>query len=146
MIGIFQHVTYSGFPYGSFSILNKRIYSEFQQGDVVIHSNKLSYLPALYFSPVAPHGYIADSAGSPTDTLAPATQEILQIQAYDSIQTATLDKNRLWFIIYQQSIDEFTSKGYKTHPQLEYLNNNFILRSTTAFDDIRLYIYTRKAP
>lgn len=146
MAGIFQHISYAGFPYGPFSELNKTINAELQQGDIIVHSNKLSYLPAFYFDPKTPQGYIADSKGGATDTLAPATQEILQIQAYDDLQTATKDKNRIWFIIYQQSIDEFTSQGYKTHPQLEYLNNNFILTSTKVFDDIRLYIYTRKSP
>ncbi|MBC7877051.1 MAG: glycosyltransferase family 39 protein [Anaerolineales bacterium] len=145
IIGFFQHVTYSGFPYGPFSALNKRIDAEFQQGDVVIHSNKLSYLPALYFGPEAPQGYITDPSGSTTDTLAPATQEILQIQAYDSIQTATMDKNRVLFIIYQQSIDEYVVSG-DVHPDLKYLNINFILTSTKIFDDIRLYLYIKKLP
>ncbi len=146
VIGIFQHVTYAGFPYGPFSTLDKRIKAEFQQGDIIVHSNKLSYLPAFYFDPEASQGYITEPSGSATDTLAPATQEILQIQAYNDIQAATIDKSRVWFIIYQKSIDEFTSQGYKTHPQLDYLNNNFILTSTEIFDDLRLYIYTGKTP
>jgi len=145
-MGIFQHVTYAGFPYGPFSTLDKRIKAEYQQGDMIVHSNKLSYLPALYFDPETPQGYITDPSGSTIDTLAPATQEILHTQGYNDIKTATMDKGRIWFIIYQQSIDEFRSQGFQTHPDLEYLNTNFILTSIEIFDDVRLYIYTRKAP
>ena len=146
VMGIFQHITYAGFPYGPFFTLDERIKTEYQQGDMIIHSNKLSYLPAFYFDPELPQGYITDPSGSATDTLAPATQEILHVQSYNNIQTAATDKNRIWFIIYQQSIDEYKSQGLQTYPDIEYLNTNFILTSTEIFDDLRLYVYTRKAP
>jgi mannosyltransferase len=143
VMGIFQHVTYTGFPYGPFPTLNKRIQNEFQPGDIVVHSNKLSYLPAFYFDPEASQVYIADTSGSSTDTLAPATQEILHVQSYNDMQTVTKDKNRVWFIIYQQSIDEFTAQGYKNHPQLEYLEQNFTLQKIEKWDDLRLYLYSQ---
>jgi hypothetical protein len=146
IMGIFQHVSYRGFPYGPFSTLDKRILGEYQQGDIVIHSNKLSYLPAYYFDPEMPQGYIADPMGSHTDTLAPATQEVLHIQDYDNLQTAIRGKNRIWFIIYQKAIDEYVSQGFQTHPDLEYLDTNYSLRSTEIFDDLRLYLYTRREP
>jgi len=144
VIGIFQHVNYAGFPYGPFSTLGRRIQSEYQQGDTIVHSNKLSYLPAFYFDPKTPQEYITDPAGSSTDTLAPATQEILQVHASNDIQTATLGKNRIWFIIYQQSIDEFTAQGYQNHPQLEYLAKNFNLEKVEEWGDLRLYLYSRR--
>lgn len=144
--GLYQRITYNGFPYGPFSALDTRIQDSYQQGDIIVHSNKLSYLPAFYFDPEMPQGYIADTSGSTTDTLSPATQEILQLQAYNDIQTATMDKTRIWFIIYQQSIDEFTLQGYETHPHLEYLDNHFKLKSIESWNDVRLYLYIRNTP
>ena len=145
-MGLFQHVTYAGFPYGPFSALDVRIQDEYQQGDFIVHSNKLSYLPAFYFDPELPQGYITDPVGSSTDTLAPATREILHVQYYDDIRTAAAGKNRIWYVIYRQSVDEYTSQGFQTHPDIEYLNTNFILTSTETLDDVMLYLYTRSAP
>lgn len=145
-MGLFQHVTYVGFPYGPFSMLDMRIQDKYHEGDIIVHSNKLSYLPAFYFDPEAPQRYITDLSGSSTDTLAPATREILHVQGYNDIRTATMDKNRIWYIIYQQSIDEYTSQGFQTYPDIEYLNANFILTSKEDFDDVRLYLFTRRAP
>lgn len=144
LTGWIQHVNYAGFPYGPFLTINRRIDSQFQQGDVIVHSNKLSYLPALYFEHQAPQEYMADPSGGSTDTLAAATQEVLEIQAYSDMETATNNKSKVWFVIYQTSIDEFTAQGYKTHPQLEYLDNNFSLLSVEIFDDVRLYVYASK--
>ena len=145
-IGFYQHVTYKGFPYGPYATLDQSIQNRLEQGDVIIHSSKLSYLPSFYFDRESPQSYIIDPPGSSTDTLSPATRKILHLTDQENIETASTDATRVWFIIFQQSVDEFTSQGYKTHPHLEYLDTNFILTSTEIFDDVRLYIYTRRAP
>ncbi|MBI5354313.1 MAG: glycosyltransferase family 39 protein [Chloroflexi bacterium] len=142
--GIYQHVTYAGFPYGPFPVMNNELKAEYQQGDAIVHSNKLSYLPAFYFDPELPQGYVTDPSGGSTDTLAPATQEVLQIQSFDNIEFATANKSSVWFIIYQYSIDEYTAQGFQTHPQIEYLNAHFTLTSSKTFGDLRLLFYTRE--
>lgn len=145
-MGFYQHLSYKGFPYGPFAALNQKIQHRFEQGDVVIHSNKLTYLPSFYFSPKLPQSYIIDIMGSSTDTLSPATRNILHLTHQENIETASANTTRIWFIIYQQSIDEFISQGFETHPDIEYLNSNFVLISTESLDDVRLYLYTRKTP
>ncbi len=145
-IGLYQHVTYKGFPYGPYATLDQSIQNRLEQGDVVIHSNKLTYLPSFYFDRELPQSYLVDSVGSSTDTLSPATRKILHLTAQENIEAATADAARVWFIIHQQSMDEFTAQGYKTHPQLEYLNTNFTLMSTENLNDVRLYLYTRRSP
>ena len=145
-IGLYQHINYKEFPYGPFAALDQSIRNRFEQGDVVIHSNKLTYLPSFYFDRELPQSYIIDPPGSSTDTLSPATRKILHLTDQENIETATTGAARIWFIILQQSMDEFTSQGFQTHPDIEYLNSNFILTSTEIFDDVRLYIYIRRAP
>jgi len=142
--GIYQHVTYAGFPYGPFPALNNELKANSQQRDAIIHSSKLSYLPSFYFDPELPQGYVTDPSGGTTDTLAPATQEVLQIQALNDIESAAKSKNRVWFIIYQYSKDEYMAQGFQAHPHLEYLNSHFTLTSIENFGDLRLYLYTRK--
>jgi len=139
--GIYQHITYTGFPYGEYGALNISIQNRIKKGDVIVHSSKLSYLPSFYFDQEIQQGFIIDPPNSNIDSLAPATREILKANGIESLEKGTVGASRIWFIIYQQSIDEFKSQGYNTHSQLKYLNSNFILRSVEAWDDIRLYLY-----
>jgi len=145
-MGFYQHITYKGFPYAPFTALNQSIQSRLEQGDVIVHSNKLTYLPAFYFDHKLDQSYLIDPPGSSTDTLSPATRKILHLTDQENIETASANAARVWYIIYQQSIDEFISQGFETHPDIEYLNKNFILTSTEIFDDTRLYLYSRRAP
>jgi 4-amino-4-deoxy-L-arabinose transferase-like glycosyltransferase len=140
--GIYQHITYKGFPYGPYKALNESIQSRVEHGDVIIHSSKLSYLPSFYFGQNIPQGFIVDPLNSNVDTLAPATREILKLNEIKNLEKGTVGASRVWYIVYQKSIDEFKQAG-KTHPQLEYLNNNFALKSIESWDDIKLYLYIR---
>src|SRR5690606_29414201 len=120
LIGFFQHITHKGFPYGDFNGITKSIENRIETGDVAVHSSKLSYLPSYYFEPTFSQGFIIDPPGSNTDTLAPATRKILDLTEYESIKYATTNASRVWFIIYQYSIEEYISIGRVTHPHLEY--------------------------
>jgi len=143
-MGIYQHVTYRGFPYVS-STLNQSIQNRVEQGDVVIHSSKLSYLPSFYFDRTLPQNFILDPANSSVDTLSPATQSILNLQSSANIESGTASASRVWFIIYQQSVDEYT-QAEKIHPHLEYLNKHFAFESVEDWGDLRLYLYFRNTP
>jgi 4-amino-4-deoxy-L-arabinose transferase-like glycosyltransferase len=142
-IGLYQHITYKGFPYAPSSALDQRLQSRFEQGDVIIHSNKLSYLPAFYFDRTLSQGFILDPVGGSTDTLSPATREILGLTHFENIEQATASAKRIWYIIYKQSVDEFKAQGLETHPDLEYLNVHFKLDSTEEWDDLIVYLYVR---
>ena len=112
----------------------------------IIHSNKLTYLPSFYFDRNLPQSYLIDSLGGSTDTLSPATRKILHLADQENIESASVDADRVWFIVFQQSMDEFTAQGFETHPDIDYLNKNFTLTSTEIFDDVRLYVYARRVP
>jgi 4-amino-4-deoxy-L-arabinose transferase-like glycosyltransferase len=141
--GIYQHLTYKGFPYGPYKALNESVQSRLEEGDVIIHSSKLSYLPSFYFDQNISQGFIVDPLNSNVDTLAPATRELLNLNSYEDLEKATVHSSRVWFIIYQQSIDEFKQVD-KMHPHLEYLNKNFTLESVESWNDARLYMYIAK--
>jgi hypothetical protein len=145
VMGLYQHITYKGFPYGPYKMLNESIQNRVENGDVIIHSNKLSYLPSFYFDQNIQQGFIIDPPGSNIDTLAPATREILKLNEIEDLEKGTSNASRVWFIIFQQSIVEFKREN-KTLPDLEYLNNNFTLKSIESWDDIKLYLYIRNKP
>ncbi len=141
--GLNQHVTFRGFPYGPFDGLTSYLRTKAQPGDLILHSNKLSMLPAMYFDRTLPQTYIGDPPGGATDTLAPATQQALQIEAKTDIKSAVSDVNRVWYIIYQQSIDEFVQAGKSTHPDIEYLNSEYKLVSQETWDSLLLFHYIK---
>jgi hypothetical protein len=143
-MGFYQHITYKGFPYGQYAALDQSIQHRLEQGDVVIHSNKLTYLPSLYFDRDLPQSYLIDAPGSSTDTLSPAKRKILHLTDQENIENASMNATRVWFIIFQQSINEFTAQGYKTHPQLEYLDQHFTLESVEDWDDVKVYLYQKQ--
>jgi 4-amino-4-deoxy-L-arabinose transferase-like glycosyltransferase len=145
-MGFYQHFTYKGFPYGPYAALNQSIQNRLEQGDVIIHSNKLTYLPSFYFDRELPQSYLMDAVGGSTDTLSPATRKILHLTAQENMEAASASAARVWLVIFQESVDEFTAQGFQTHPDIQYLSNKFTLISTETFDDVRLYLFTGSAP
>jgi len=143
-MGIYQHVTYRGFPYGPFKEITAYLSENAKPGDLILHSNKLSMLPALYFDRSLPQTFIGDIPGSAADTLAPATQEVLHIEAESDIRSAVNGAERVWYIIYQQSIDEYKQAGKTTHPDIEYLNSKFALVSDEKWDELEILLFNQK--
>lgn len=144
VLGIYQHVAYQGFPYGPFKELDISLRQRIASQDVIVHSNKLSMLPAMLFDHNLPQSFIGDPPGSATDTLAPATQQVLHIAAEENIQSATRDANRVWYIIYQRAIDEYKSGGHPTHPDIQYLDSRYTLEREENWGDLRVFLYTKK--
>lgn len=141
--GIYQHLTYRGFPYGPFREMTIYLRDHAKPGDTIIHSNKLSMLPSMYFDRDLAQSFIGDPPGSATDTLAPATQQVLGIKAEADISTAVEDADRVWYIIYQRSIDEYVQAGRHTHPDIDYLNSIFTLKTHESWDELRILLYTK---
>jgi hypothetical protein len=112
--------------------------------DVIIHSNKLSILPAMLFDRNLPQSFIGDQPGSATDTLAPATQQVLEIKSESDIRAATRNANRVWYIIYQRSLDEYKANGYPTPPDIEYLAAHYDLESEETWSGLRVLLYSKK--
>jgi 4-amino-4-deoxy-L-arabinose transferase-like glycosyltransferase len=143
-MGIFQHVTYRGFPYGPYQALSEYLVSEMTAGDRIVHSNKLTMLPMAYYDRDLPQHYVADVSGSGSDTLALPTQKALGLVADPDIQSAVGNAERIWFVIFSQAIDEYQSEGYLSHPHILWLKDNFDLCRVSSWADIELYFYAQK--
>ena len=142
VLGIYQHLTYHDFPYGPFKELNVSLRERVVPAAVIVHSNKLSMLPSLLFDRELSQSFIGDEPGSSIDTLAAATQAVLQVRAEESIETATKNAGQVWYIIFARSIAEYHAAGQRTHPDLEYLDSNYNLKSVENWDGLQVYFYT----
>ncbi len=88
--------------------------------------------------------FIGDQPGSSTDTLALATQQVLNITAERNIQSATGDAKRVWYIIYQRAIDESQASGYPTHPDIQYLDSQYRLKSKENWGGLQVLLFTKE--
>jgi 4-amino-4-deoxy-L-arabinose transferase-like glycosyltransferase len=141
--GLVTHLTYAGFPYSPYKALDASLESRLQLGDLILHSNKLSLLPAIYFDRGLKQEFLADQPASGSDTLAPATQQVLGIIESASLETATAGNRRVWFIIFQKELDESTSSGLSGDPHLAWLDGNFQLENMETWGPLQVYIYHR---
>lgn len=144
VLGIYQHVTYRDFPYGPFKELNESLRKRGEPQDVIIHSNKLTFLPAIYYYQDLSQKFIGDVPGSRADSLAPATQEVLGVHGQADIETAIGNAERIWYIIYQRSLDEYSAGGFSTHPDIEYLASQYRLELQETWDGLQVYLYVRQ--
>lgn len=142
-IGVIQHVTYREFPYVPYPELDISLRAQLAPGERIIHSNKLTVLPAIYYDRTLPQLFISDPPGSRTDTLAEATREVLGLNAAPNMEAATKGACRIWFIIFVRSIEESQAAGLKTHPHLEYLNQNFIEIDAEQWGGLQVYQFEK---
>ncbi len=143
-IGLFSHETYRGFPYAPFEDVNDYISSELDEGGVVLHSNKITMLPAFYYDESLPHTYIADSPGAGSDTLALPTQEALGLIAQPDAISAVGDAQQVFFVMFAREIGDYEALGVVNHPHLSWLMENFSLDEQTAWDDLSVYKFVSR--
>ena len=142
-VGYVEHLTYQGFPYAAYSDLAKEFRTRLGAGDLILHSNKLTMLPSVYYERTLPQEYIADPPGSGSDTLALPTQEALGLMALPSVESIGISQERVWFVIFQRAIEEYQAMGYETHPHLAWLNGHYSLEHIDTWGDLLVYVYTR---
>jgi len=134
--GLWAHYTFESFPRPSFQLAVSYLKQNLAQGDVIVHSNKLTYFPMYYYDRTLPQKFIADPIGSGGDTLALPTQEVLGLYAIPDPQTATSGAKRVWFVIFDRAVDEYKPNP---HPHLEWMRTNYVLGQVKKIDDMTIY-------
>jgi hypothetical protein len=143
-LGLYGFFSYAGFPYAPYAALDGYLATHRSQGEVIVHSNKISALPAHYYAPDLDLGYVADPPRSGSDTLAPATQAVLAFVADADIAGAAGNAPGVWFVIFPREIDDYRSQGYAAHPALAWLEAHFSLEAQTSFGELRVYHFVRR--
>ena len=136
-----NHYSYAQFPRSPFDEATAYLRAHHQPGDAIVHSNKLTYLPAHYYDRTLPQMFIGDEPGSPSDTLAYATQQALGLFATPDLETAVEGHDRVWLIIFRRAVDEYLDLGYADHPHRAWLEQHCVRRSVTSFNDLEAYAY-----
>jgi len=137
-----NYYSYQGFPRGPYRVLDMFLRAQFQPGDVIIHSNKLTFFPAHVYDPTLPQVFLGDPPGSGSDTLARPTQEALRLFP-TNLETAVAGKSRVWLVIFRQAIAEVQGE----HPHIDWLQTHLKLEQTFSFGDmdVLLFMQTSRA-
>jgi len=138
-IGLVNHYQYLGFPYAPFPEINDYIESNLDDSGIVVHSNKITMLPAYYYNPGLPHTFLPDPPESGSDTLALATQEVIGIRAESDIEAAVSDHSQIFFVLFTREIQEYEQSGIETHPVLAYLESHYDEVALESFGDVGIY-------
>jgi hypothetical protein len=129
------HYTYRNFPRGPFVEASAYLRDQVGEGDIVIHSNKLTFFPMHYYDRHLSTTWVADPAGDGSDTLARPTQEALQLFPQPDIEAAVGGAEGLWFVIFQQAINEYGGR----HPHLVWLEEIYTMEERVRLDGLLLY-------
>lgn len=142
-IGFFHHLTYQEFPYAPFKSLIQSVADRAGSDDRVLHSNKLTALPAFYYAPNLSATFLADPPGSGTDTLSQQTASILGVVSRPDVQSATDNTSTIWFVLFRQEIEEYKQAGFSGHPDLEWLAQHYTLEFNETWGDVLLYRFRK---
>ncbi|TFH34163.1 MAG: hypothetical protein E4G99_10065 [Anaerolineales bacterium] len=142
--GNITHFGYAGFPYAPFAEMNSFLRTEQDPGAIVLHSNKLTMLPAYYDDPSLPHTFLPDRPGSGSDTLAFPTQQVLGIFPALSTLDAVQGAPRVYFVIFQKELDDYANLGLTEHPVLASLAEFYKETNRMAWGELLLYTFERE--
>ena len=135
------YYAFADFPRAPFKEIVQELHDRAQPTDVIVHDNKLSFFPMYYYDRAFVQTFIADPPGAGSDTLAYPTQQALQLYATD-LDAATLNKSRVWFLIFQPALDEAAEQGH-VHANLAWMEQHFRLVSRERFNDLNVYLFER---
>jgi 4-amino-4-deoxy-L-arabinose transferase-like glycosyltransferase len=144
IIGNITHLQYQGFPYAPYDEVNREIRKVIREGDVILHTNKLSMLPAYLDDPSLPHHYLQDPPGSGSDTLALPTQEVLGLFAESDPSAAVEGAGAVYMLIFKQEFMDYQRLGYEQHPAFTDLDDSYEVSNKVTWGDLELYSWVIK--
>ena len=137
------HVTWDTFPNPPFAEATAFLRTEAVPEDLILHSNKLTALPMVYYERDLSQHYMADRPGAGEDTLALPTQEVLGLLGENCLPAALGGAERVWFVIFAQEEPEYLSlPGVEAHPHLSWLRAHYREGTPVVFEDLLLIPFT----
>jgi mannosyltransferase len=136
---------YNEFPRSPFQQADDYLLQNMPAGGQTLHDNKLSFFPMKFFAPGLNQAYLADPAGSQNDTLAPATQVALDLPASAEISQAVQLNEPLFFIIFKETLQEYSQQSQAPYPPLAWLDAHMSAVGETDMGDIRIFHFVPQA-
>jgi hypothetical protein len=136
--------TWDTFPNGRFDDAADYLADRWQEGDVIVHGNKITALPIKIYARDLSQRYVRDIPGAGSDTLARATQQTLQWLADDCIAAAAGGAGRVWYITFDKLEDEMIElveddQANGQYDSLRWLRTHYHEAGVKRFTDLNVY-------
>jgi mannosyltransferase len=142
VLGLYYQYTWATFPNSPFQPTAAYIRDNWQNGDVIVHQNKLSALPTIYYGRELAQHYLGDTPGSSEDTLALPTQQALGLLADNCIQAASREAHRIWFVVFAAAERQYESAGRPEFREtMNWLNTHYTPIVQERFNDLNVTLY-----
>ncbi len=138
------YYTFNSFPRSPFNEAMQGLRTQVQAGDVIVHDNKLSFFPSYFYAPDLPMKFIADVPGSHNDTYAKASQDAMQLFPEPDLETAVGDAQRVYFVTFSETIEEYQALGEMQHPALRWLDERYTRLGQWTYGDLLVFGYGRR--
>jgi mannosyltransferase len=142
-IGLPSHYTFNEFPRSPFQPAMQALQAVVQPGDRIIHDDKLSFFPSLFYAPNLPQRFLPDAPGSANDTLALASQQAMSLYPETDIDHAVGDARRVYFVVFDTTLQEYQQAGEAEHPQVAWLKSHFKQNGETRYQDLVIFEFVR---
>lgn len=142
-LGLYAHYTWNTFPRPPFDQAYQAISGGWGDNDQVVHANKLTMLPMVYYDHLLNieqdirQSYVRDIPGSPEDTLALPTQDVLRLWASPCVAAAANGRPRVWFVIFKEQIEQQGGVS----PDLAWMDAHYHRVRIETFNDLQVYLY-----
>ena len=143
ILGLHGYYTYRGFPYAPFADVMRELHERQGEGEVVLHSDKLTALPSVYVGATLPVRFLADPPGSPSDNLSPGAQRLFGLESFLTVQEAVDDVPGVWLVLFRQEVEEYQARGIEPHPVVGGLTESFTLVGEQTYGDVLVQHYAR---
>lgn len=146
VFSLITHYTWDTFPNSPFDDAADYLVQQNQTGDVIVHGNKITALPMVYYERDLPQRYVRDIPGSGSDTLAVPTQEALRLLADDCVAQSVGGAPRVWYVAFEQLEDEMADlveddPDNSQYDSLSWLRTHYRQGDVSTFNDLNLYLF-----
>lgn len=147
VFSLITHYTWNTFPTPPFDAATDYLDQQAEETDVIVHGNKITALPMVYYDRDLPQRYVRDIPGSGSDTLAVPTQKTLGLLADECIAQAAGGAPHVWYVTFEKLEDEMVELGEDDPDNLRYdslrwLREHYTEAAVKNFKDLRLYLFT----
>lgn len=147
VFGLVTHYTWDTFPNAPFDDAVEYLAGEVEAEDVIVHGNKITALPMVFYDRDLPQHYVRDIPGSGSDTLARPTQEAIRLLADECVAVAAGGAPRVWYVAFDRLEDELIDlteddPANARYDSLRWLRAHYEESSVRSFNDLHVYLFT----
>lgn len=141
-IGLYNQYTWATFPNSPFEEAAAAIGEQWREGDIIVHQNKLSALPMVYYARALPQRFLRDLPGSGEDTLALPTQAALGLPADETAEAAAGGAHRVWWVMFDFAERQYAAAGRSDlEAALDWLEGRYDKTGQWLFNDLVVTLY-----